>query len=43
MPDLQSLAWHPQERLLATGAAQRLLAAILLVAGLWLAVVWALR
>jgi hypothetical protein len=28
--------------LLATGAAQRLLAAILLVAGLWLAVVWAL-
>jgi len=29
--------------LLAGGAAQRLLAAIVLVAGLWLAVVWALH
>lgn len=29
--------------LLAAGAVQRLLVAILLVAGLWLAVVWALH
>ena len=29
--------------LLATGATQRLLAAAILVAGLWLAVTWALR
>lgn len=29
--------------LLASGAAQRLLAAIVLVAGLWLAVAWALH
>ena len=31
------------DSLLAAGAVQRLLVAILLVAGLWLAVVWALH
>jgi hypothetical protein len=37
------MRWPSSFGLLATGAAQRLLAALVLVAGLWLAVAWALH